>query len=200
MYNIKEMSKRVRHLLGEPTVTVELQEETMSSLLSISINQWYMLSELSKLSLDKLNTIEARWVESYFQALCKENLGRIYGKFNGNIQVPGFEASLNYQDLLLESEKEKNHLEELLIPISEKILIAVYIKVNSLDSEEVKQIMNKLSKKIKVRGFQFLFIPTTNQDTKIECVYPISSLSEENQKNINSKIETILKDNDGKQD
>lgn len=194
MYNLKEISKRVRHLLGEPMVSVEIQEETMQSLLILSINQWKLLSEFSNIEKIKLSKIERMWVESYFQALCKEQLGRVYGKYE-NLSIPGSELKLNYQELLSDSEKEKNKLEDLLIPVSKKNLVAVYINTGNLEQEEVNKMMKKLSKDISIKGFQFIFIPTRNQETKIECVYPIASLNEENQNLINSKIEQLLKDN-----
>ncbi len=55
----------------------------------------------------KLNGPSQNWVRKYFIAYCKETLGRIWGKFSGELQVPDSQVRLDYQSLLTEARDDK---------------------------------------------------------------------------------------------
>jgi hypothetical protein len=52
------------------------------------------------------------WVKRYVLAVCKEILGRIRGKFGGQVPQPGGAVTLDGRELLEESKAEKEDLEE----------------------------------------------------------------------------------------
>ena len=60
---------------------------------------------------NRVNDIGKQWIRKFFLAICKEILGRIRGKY-GTIPIPDQEISLNYSELLSESEQEKQQLIE----------------------------------------------------------------------------------------
>ena len=59
-----------------------------------------------------INKPAQNWVRKYFIAYCKEALGRIYGKFSGDIKVPDSEVKLDYTSLQTEAKDEKLKLVE----------------------------------------------------------------------------------------
>jgi len=64
------------------------------------------------LTWDTLNGPARNWVRKYFISYCKEALGRIWGKFSGELQVPDSQVKLDYQTLLTESRDEKSRMIE----------------------------------------------------------------------------------------
>ena len=61
---------------------------------------------------DALNKPAQNWVRKYLIAYSKEGLGRIYGKFSGDLQVPDSQIKLDYSSLLTEGKDEKLKLVE----------------------------------------------------------------------------------------
>lgn len=61
---------------------------------------------------DELNTPSKQWVRDYFTALCKETLGRVRGKFGGNLGVTDAEVTMDYDSLLNEAKEDKDKLWE----------------------------------------------------------------------------------------
>lgn len=175
---IKSFSQSVKNRaiakLGGPTIAVELDDEQMEALYVNSIKDWRLYSSLSNLETSKIESIEQEWLENYFQALCKETLGRIRGKFREGLSIPGVEkVILDYESLLKESDQEKSGLIGLLIPPAEKIVLAVYINVGNMNSEDVKFHMSKIQEKMSAdKGFKYFFIAVRDQESRIECVYP----------------------------
>jgi len=70
---------------------------------------------------DDLNKPSQNWVRKYFIAYCKEALGRIYGKFSGDLQVPDSTIKLDYTTLLTEGKDEKLKLLEELMQRLERL-------------------------------------------------------------------------------
>jgi hypothetical protein len=60
---------------------------------------------------NRINDIGKQWIRKMFLAICKEMLGRIRGKYQ-SLPIPGNEISLNYSELLSESEQETQELIE----------------------------------------------------------------------------------------
>lgn len=185
------IKKRILIKLGEPSIQVELEEEAMKNLFIDSYKDWNMYSNLSKLEEKKLYAIKDEWIENYFQALCKESLGRIRGKYMGVVNLPGAELKLEYESLLNESRQEKENLIGLLIPATEKIILAVYVNVGNIDYKDVDSVMNKLKKSVtEDRGYKYFFIAVRDQESRIECIYPNVTNNEE----ITAKLNVILDD------
>jgi hypothetical protein len=68
--------------------------------------------ETEDMTWETLNKPGQNWVRKYFIATCKEALGRVRGKFGGNLKVPDSELSLEYDSLLTEGKDEKMKLIE----------------------------------------------------------------------------------------
>jgi hypothetical protein len=67
---------------------------------------------LSKLSYGELNEPTKVWVRRYLTALFKEALGRVRGKFSGDLKVPDAELKMDYESLLSEGKDEQLKLLE----------------------------------------------------------------------------------------
>ncbi len=186
--------KRVLSKLGEPTMSVELDDEQMQNLYVISIVNWDLYSQISNLNKDKLINIKGVWLENYFQAICKEALGRVRGKYANSLPIPGAEnVFLNYESLLRESDQEKEALIGLLVPVTNKIILAVYINVHNLDEHDVKSYCNKISEKINTnKGIIYHVIPVRDQETKIECVYPNFVYDEKIKEKLNLCLDDVI--------
>lgn len=189
------IKNRVIAKLGGPTIAVELEIEQLEGLYINSIKDWHLYSPLSKLDETKLEEIKGDWIENNFQALCKEALGRIRGKFRDGLPIPGVEkVTLDYDSLLKESEQEKNDLIALLIPPAEKIVLAVYVNVGNMDNEDVKFHMTKIQEKLSSdKGFKYFFIAVRDQETRIECVYPNFINNDEVTAKLNVCLDDIIK-------
>lgn len=64
------------------------------------------------LTWEKLNTPAQNWVRKYLISYAKEGLGRVWGKFSGDLKVPDSEVKLDYVSLLTEGKDEKTKLVE----------------------------------------------------------------------------------------
>jgi hypothetical protein len=64
------------------------------------------------LNWEKLNTPAQNWVRKFLIAYAKQGLGRIWGKFSGELKVPDSEVKLDYQSLLTEGRDEQTKLIE----------------------------------------------------------------------------------------
>ena len=61
------------------------------------------------------------WVRKYLIAYSKEGLGRIWGKFSGDLQVPDSTIKLDYSTLITEGKDEKLKLIEELMARLERL-------------------------------------------------------------------------------
>ena len=77
--------------------------------------------ETEQLTWDALNKPAQNWVRKYLIAFAKEGLGRIWGKFSGDLQVPDSTVKLDYQSLITEGKDEKLKLAEELIARLERL-------------------------------------------------------------------------------
>jgi len=60
----------------------------------------------------ELNNPAQTWVRRWFTSYVKESLGRVRGKYQGNLKTPDSEIQLEYDSLLTESKDEKSKLIE----------------------------------------------------------------------------------------
>ena len=74
-----------------------------------------------ELTWDSLNKPSQNWVRKYLIAYSKEGLGRIWGKFSGDLQVPDSQVKLDYSSLITEGKDEKMKLVEELMQRLERL-------------------------------------------------------------------------------
>jgi hypothetical protein len=67
---------------------------------------------IDELAWDDLNNPSQQWVRRWFIGLCKETLGRVRGKYSGNLKTPDSELTMDYTSLLTEGKDERAKLEE----------------------------------------------------------------------------------------
>ena len=67
---------------------------------------------IDEMKWDELNNPAQTWVRKWFVSYVKETLGRVRGKFSGNLKTPDSELTLEYDSLLTEAKDEKSKLME----------------------------------------------------------------------------------------
>jgi hypothetical protein len=77
--------------------------------------------ETEPLMWESLNKPAQNWVRKYLIAYSKEGLGRIWGKFSGDLQVPDSTVKLDYSTLITEGKDEKSKLVEELMARLERL-------------------------------------------------------------------------------
>ncbi len=68
--------------------------------------------ETESLTWEGLNKPAKNWVRKFLIAYSKEGLGRVWGKFSGDLKIPEGELKLDYASLLTEGKDEKSKLLE----------------------------------------------------------------------------------------
>ena len=102
--------------------------------------------ETEILTWDKLNKPAQNWVRKYLIAYSKEGLGRIWGKFSGELQIPDSSVKLDYQSLLTEGKDERLKL------IEELVLRLERLRPDKLLLRKAEEAEN-LNKALKLRAF-----------------------------------------------
>lgn len=95
-----------------------------------------------------LNNPAQQWVRRWFTAYVKETLGRVRGKFSGNLKTPDSELTMDYTSLLTEGKDEKTKLIEELIGAEGTLTRLRPEKV----MEREAQIADNLNKQLKFRA------------------------------------------------
>jgi hypothetical protein len=103
--------------------------------------------EIEELTWDILNKPAQNWVRKYLIAYSKEGLGRIWGKFSGDLQVPDSSVKLDYSALLTEGKDEKLKLVEELMQRLERLRPDKMMERKANEAEN-------LNKSLKYRPFQ----------------------------------------------
>ena len=103
--------------------------------------------EVEELTWDMLNKPAQNWVRKYLIAYSKEGLGRIWGKFSGDLQVPDSTIKLDYSTLLTEGKDEKLKLIEELMNRLERLRPDKLLERKGAEAEN-------LNKALKYRPFQ----------------------------------------------
>ena len=76
---------------------------------------------LGDLSWEDLNSPAKQWVRRWFTGYVKETLGRVRGKYSGNLKTPDSEIIMDYTSLLTEGKDEKSKLLEELMARLERL-------------------------------------------------------------------------------
>jgi hypothetical protein len=177
---VNPLFKRAKSQLGAPIVDIEINYEQMQDLFENAKEVYNMLNESN--DIERTKHFRDFWVGQYFVALCKETLGRIRGKFKGELPIPGSELTLNYKDLLTESEREKQFLRYLILKDknilteNQQPILAAYIAIGNLDYEDVEKFIDNVKKKFNEDNLIRYFIPVRGSDTRVECVYPVNGI------------------------
>jgi hypothetical protein len=95
---------------------------------------------------DELNSPAKTWVRRWFTAYVKETLGRVRGKFSGNLKTPDSELQLEYDSLLSEAKDEKSKLQEELSQRLERLRPEKMMEREAMTAEQ-------LNKSLQYRAF-----------------------------------------------
>jgi hypothetical protein len=106
--------------------------------------------ETEPLMWESLNKPAQNWVRKYLIAYAKEGLGRIWGKFSGDLQVPDSPVKLDYQSLITEGKDEKSKLVEELMARLERLRPEKILERKGSEAEN-------LNKALKYRAMQSPF-------------------------------------------
>ena len=104
-----------------------------------------------QLTWNKLNNPSQNWVRKYFIGYSKEGLGRIWGKYSGDLKVPDSEVKLDYASLLTEGKDERLKLVEELMARLERLRPEKMLERKANEAEY-------LNRALKQRPFQSPYI------------------------------------------
>ena len=94
---------------------------------------------LDDINFDELNPPAQSWVRRYFFARSKEMLGRVRGKFSGNLKTPDSELTMEYSDLLTEAKDEYAKLIEELTGRLERLRNDKMLERKALEAESLNK-------------------------------------------------------------
>tara|TARA_R110000824_G_scaffold174360_3_gene352470 strand:+ start:2664 stop:3800 length:1137 start_codon:yes stop_codon:yes gene_type:complete len=94
---------------------------------------------LDEMTFTELNPPAQAWVRRYFFAKSKEMLGRVRGKFSGNLKTPDSELTMEYADLLSESKDEVAKLVEELMARLERLRNDKMLERKALEAENLNK-------------------------------------------------------------
>ena len=94
---------------------------------------------LDEINFDDLNPPAQSWVRRYFFAKSKEMLGRVRGKFSGNLKTPDAELQLEYDSLLTEAKDEYAKLIEELTLRLERLRNDKMLERKALEAENLNK-------------------------------------------------------------
>ena len=94
---------------------------------------------------EELNNPSQTWIRKWFVSYCKETLGRVRGKFGGNLKTPDSELQLEYDSLLTEAKDERT-----------KLLEELQVRLERLRPDKMmevkKQVAESLNKSLQYRA------------------------------------------------
>jgi|TARA_R110002126_G_scaffold177311_4_gene326183 hypothetical protein len=96
---------------------------------------------LSKLAYGELNEPTRVWVRRYLTALFKESLGRVRGKFSGDLKVPDAELKMDYESLLNEGKDEQIKLLEDLDKRLERLSNKEQLERKASEAESLNKVL-----------------------------------------------------------
>ena len=93
------------------------------------------------LSWQQLNQPAKAWVRKWFIAYVKETLGRVRGKYQGNLKTPDSELTLEFDSLLTEAKDEKSKLMEELMGRLERLRPDKMMEVKANQAESLNKLL-----------------------------------------------------------
>lgn len=108
----KKTIEDIRTRLGYPSITVELSDKQIEAAIDIATEDFKIfMATVPEEKYKNIPSIKNIWKKRYALAVCKEILGRVRGKFDPPVTIPGKEkVSIDAKELLAESFEEKNFL------------------------------------------------------------------------------------------
>ena len=94
---------------------------------------------LDEINFTDLNPPAQSWVRRYFFAKSKEMLGRVRGKFQGNLKTPDAELTMEYTDLLTEAKDDYAKLIEELTTRLERLRNDKMLERKALEAENLNK-------------------------------------------------------------
>jgi hypothetical protein len=94
---------------------------------------------LEAMSWEDLNEPAKQWVRRWFTAYVKETLGRVRGKYSGNLKTPDSEITMDYTSLLTEGKDEKLKLLEELTARLERLRPEKQMEKEALIAENLNK-------------------------------------------------------------
>jgi hypothetical protein len=88
---------------------------------------------------EELNTPAQAWVRKWFITYVKESLGRVRGKYQGNLKTPDSEITMEYDSLLTESKDERSKLQEELTLRLERLRPDKMMERQALEAENLNK-------------------------------------------------------------
>jgi len=95
--------------------------------------------KLDEINFTDLNPPAQSWVRRYFFAKAKEMLGRVRGKFQGNLKTPDSELTMEYSDLLTEAKDDYAKLIEELTTRLERLRNDKMLERKALEAESLNK-------------------------------------------------------------
>ena len=95
--------------------------------------------KLDEINFTDLNPPAQSWVRRYFFAKAKEMLGRVRGKFQGNLKTPDSELTMEYSDLLTEAKDDYTKLIEELTTRLERLRNDKMLERKALEAENLNK-------------------------------------------------------------
>ena len=96
---------------------------------------------IDEISWVDLNNPAQQWVRRWFIGLCKETLGRVRGKYSGNLKTPDSELTMDYTSLLTEGKDERAKLQEELMARLERLRPEKMMEKEALIAENLNKAM-----------------------------------------------------------
>jgi hypothetical protein len=96
---------------------------------------------IDEINWDDLNNPSQQWVRRWFIGLCKETLGRVRGKYSGNLKTPDSELTMDYTSLLTEGKDERDKLREELMARLERLRPEKMMERDALTAENLNKAM-----------------------------------------------------------
>jgi hypothetical protein len=88
---------------------------------------------------EELNNPSQTWIRRWFTSYVKETLGRVRGKYGGNLKTPDSEITMEYESLLTESKDEKSKLLEELQLRLERLRPDKMMEVKAKQAEDLNK-------------------------------------------------------------
>ena len=88
---------------------------------------------------EELNSPSQTWIRKWFISYVKETLGRVRGKYSGNLKTPDSEVTLDYDSLLTEAKDERSKLSEELLQRLERLRPDKMMEVKANQAEQLNK-------------------------------------------------------------
>lgn len=103
---------------------------------------------ISNIPWSRLNDSSRTWIRQYLLALTKAGLGKVRGKYSGQLDVTNASVTLDYADLIAEGKEEKEKLETTLKEKLEGLSNSSQLEKKAMEAENLNKILGYIPLKI----------------------------------------------------